>query len=272
VKKYPELFRYLYKENGGHGSVINCGIKEASGRYFRILDGDDWVITENLLALLNQLKTMTADVVADRKRNVDMQTGNGVADELPGQVIDTRVYEMTEITREPDVAKYFMIHNFSVLTEGLLKNQVSVLEGVFYEDSEYVVKATAWARTVCFLDLEIYQYMVGNVNQSVSTANFVKRYAHFDRVTKEMLAYAKEQGDSYSAFRARTTVLTQFYIAFLYDTDRSQGLERGKTLGKYIKTNYPDMWKQVKKRYFLNRVFHAVGMDYEGLQRLKKRL
>ena len=29
--KYPETFRLINKENGGHGSTINTGIKEAKG-------------------------------------------------------------------------------------------------------------------------------------------------------------------------------------------------------------------------------------------------
>lgn len=271
-KEYPDIFRYIYKENGGHGSVINRGIKEAAGRYFRILDGDDWVVTQNLHMLLNHLKTMTADVVADKKREVDMHTLEGPLDMLPSCVLPQRVYEMQEITKAAEVAKYFMIHNFCVSTEGLQKQEVVVSEGVFYEDSEYVLKATAWAQTVSFLDLEVYQYMVGNASQSVSTANFVKRYVHFDTVTKAMLAYAVEKKDSYSFFRARTVILTQFYIALIYDEDRKRGLQRGKELAAFLKQTYPGFWVSVRKRYWMNRLFHSLGMDYNGLQRLRKNL
>ena len=31
VEKYPDTFRIVNKENGGHGSTINRGIKEAAG-------------------------------------------------------------------------------------------------------------------------------------------------------------------------------------------------------------------------------------------------
>ena len=41
VKKYPEIFRVISKENGGHGSTINRGIQEARGTYFKVVDGDD---------------------------------------------------------------------------------------------------------------------------------------------------------------------------------------------------------------------------------------
>ena len=33
----------LSKENGGHGSTINYAIPRATGKYFKVVDGDDWV-------------------------------------------------------------------------------------------------------------------------------------------------------------------------------------------------------------------------------------
>ena len=41
VQKYPDIFRVINKENGGHGSTINRGIEEARGTYFKVVDGDD---------------------------------------------------------------------------------------------------------------------------------------------------------------------------------------------------------------------------------------
>ena len=46
VQKHPEMFRLINKENGGHGSGINTGITNANGKYFKIVDADDWVNKE----------------------------------------------------------------------------------------------------------------------------------------------------------------------------------------------------------------------------------
>ena len=53
----------ISKENGGHGSTINRGIEEASGKYFKVVDGDDWVFTEGLRELVSLLKECRADYV-----------------------------------------------------------------------------------------------------------------------------------------------------------------------------------------------------------------
>ena len=63
VKQYPNLFRLISKENGGHGSAINAGTAAAVGRYLKVIDADDWVVTENLKELVDKLAVCTADVV-----------------------------------------------------------------------------------------------------------------------------------------------------------------------------------------------------------------
>lgn len=42
-KRYPDTFKLIDKENGGYGSTLNCSIRAATGKYFKPLDGDDWV-------------------------------------------------------------------------------------------------------------------------------------------------------------------------------------------------------------------------------------
>ena len=40
--KYPQSVRVIDKPNGGWGSGINRGIEEATGKYLKTLDSDDW--------------------------------------------------------------------------------------------------------------------------------------------------------------------------------------------------------------------------------------
>ena len=59
----PDTFKYIKKENGGHGSTINKGIELATGKYFRVIDGDDWVDTERFATFIERLKNTDADLV-----------------------------------------------------------------------------------------------------------------------------------------------------------------------------------------------------------------
>ena len=62
---YPDVFRLIDKENGGHGSTVNRGIEEAAGKYFKTVDGDDYVSAEGLKELLSYLQTAEADLVVN---------------------------------------------------------------------------------------------------------------------------------------------------------------------------------------------------------------
>ena len=42
-EKYPDIIRVIDKENGGHGDAVNAGLRNATGKYFKVVDSDDWV-------------------------------------------------------------------------------------------------------------------------------------------------------------------------------------------------------------------------------------
>ena len=62
--KYPNTFRVIDKENGNYGSCVNRGLKEATGKYFRILDADDWFDNVELKKFVQSLNYIpSVDVV-----------------------------------------------------------------------------------------------------------------------------------------------------------------------------------------------------------------
>ena len=47
--EYPDIVKAVHQENGGHGEAVNTGLKNATGKYFKVVDSDDWVMA--LIAL-----------------------------------------------------------------------------------------------------------------------------------------------------------------------------------------------------------------------------
>ena len=78
--QYPEIVRVIHKENGGHGSGINCGIREARGRYLKVVDADDWVDPEAFLNLLAALENSQDDAVVS---GFYWRFDNGSGDHIP---------------------------------------------------------------------------------------------------------------------------------------------------------------------------------------------
>ena len=56
VSRYPSIVKVIHKENGGHGSGINYGIKAATGWFFKVVDSDDRLDEEGLKKVIAVLK------------------------------------------------------------------------------------------------------------------------------------------------------------------------------------------------------------------------
>ena len=61
-EQYPTIVKSIHQENKGHGGAVNTGLKNASGRYFKVIDSDDWANTEDVINLINHIKNNTVDV------------------------------------------------------------------------------------------------------------------------------------------------------------------------------------------------------------------
>lgn len=275
VSEYPKIFELISKENGGHGSAVNAGIVNARGKYFRIVDGDDWVNTENMYSLLCRLKDSDTDLVVDEKREVNMETGNTEFFKLPDSVRRDCKYNFEDVCNIKEISPYIMIHTLSVKTEILKENSIKLLEGIFYVDIEFIIKSTVYARTVEFLDLEIYQYLVGNVNQSVNFRNYVKRYSHHNQVTKELVRFGTDYAcegalREYLDNRICLLINTHMNISLIYNEDRKQGLLQAFEFRKYLKNVNTKYYIATKKRFMLSLVLHMLGVNYDRLNRLKR--
>lgn len=73
----PGIVRAIHKENGGHGDAVMTGLANATGRYFKVVDSDDWVDEESFKRVLARLKAMT-----EKDESVDMLICNYVYDKV----------------------------------------------------------------------------------------------------------------------------------------------------------------------------------------------
>lgn len=279
VDERPWIFRLIRKENGGHGSVINVGMSEARGRYFRIVDGDDWVNADALAQLLDVLASTDADLVIDERVEVDMQTGKETYRELDVAVECGVVFSFDKLCLDPQVSDSIFIHMVNVRTSLLRDNHIRLLEGVFYEDYEFVCKVAAYASSIRFERLPVYHYLVGNAAQSISDANYARRWDDHICVLDEVLRFyahdAQELPAAKREYLARRIVLlinTLYNIALIFDSDRGRGAERAKELRRRLRADYPQFAQATKRRYAIAKSFHIMGVDSQKkLDKLKGR-
>ena len=95
-KLYPDSITVVKKENGGHGSAVNAGIKRATGKYVRVVDSDDWVDINNFSSYVRRLKDEDADIVVTDVRRQQLYDETEVAEALEERnAAERRGYEIT---------------------------------------------------------------------------------------------------------------------------------------------------------------------------------
>lgn len=182
--KYPETFIVIDKENGGHGSTINASMRIARGKYYKIVDGDDWVYSANLESYIQQLKECDADIVSTDF--VEYYEKNATEKLVRNAVFSDGI---TRDIEEYIGKRQFAMHEIAVRTSILRKNNVLISENCFYVDHEFMQYSIGFANTLCELDNCIYKYRIGSQGQSVSPINRKKRIKDQIWVLEDLLKW-----------------------------------------------------------------------------------
>ncbi len=248
----PILFRLINKENNGYGSSINVGIREAKGKYFKIVDADDWVNTEELIRFVDYLLENDSDVIITDYTRVSFLTGTGVL---------IRASNIGDIYNEPlntlNIPRKTLpsMHAIAYRTE-IIKD-FCLQENLFFVDEEYVVMPFTRVKKVLYAPFNVYQYQLENPSQSTSPQNRAKYYSHREKVLKHMIEEYKrecQEGDvseeamEYCKERICRGVGDHFTTLYMYIAKRSFGRKLAKVWKHYLATECPEFWAANRKK------------------------
>ena len=187
-KLYPDSVTVVKKENGGHGSTVNVGMRRAVGKYVRVVDSDDWVDINNFSNYVRKLKDEDADiVVTDVRRQqlydeteVDFVFGNVSKKTIPIENVAKKI-------KEDNFFFEFSMHSMTVKTDGMKEIWGDgLLEKTFYVDQQFVAKVFMFAKNYTEYDMNIYMYFIGRPEQSMG-AGFFRHIRDHERVLRWLL-------------------------------------------------------------------------------------
>ena len=204
--KYPDTFRAIDKPNGNYGSCINRGLKEARGKYIKVLDADDSYDTEALKELIDALSDIDVDLFITDYCIVDedgRQTGKHTRHGLPTDVI------IDGDSLFPFCRKDILeMHEATYRTENLRKIGYTQTEGIAYTDQEWIFLPMTTVKTAYYLQRCVYRYLVGRQGQSTDTERAARLQAQGD-------ATLAVQMDSFRKCRGLSAPLREYLIAHL---------------------------------------------------------
>ena len=266
-EKYPGIIQVHSKENGGHGSTINYAMKIARGKYFRVVDGDDWLDSRKLNELLKNIieKEIDVDVISSNYHEIDIDTAEEKAVTQEEEIDFYYKYSFEELNVKNI---YLTLASMMLKTEILRKMNVTLQEHAFYVDVEFILYPVPYINSVMFTPEYIYKYARGNAEQSVALPNMVKRYKHHTKVLRNVLSYEKKvrlnkgQKDYYDAIIERL-LFTQYSLGLVYDENKKRGYERAKAFDRYLQMERPDLYKKTGKNMRLISVARRHNFDYK---------
>ena len=167
IDRFPGSIRIVKKENGGYGSTINVSAQISTGKYYKLLDGDDWFSTENLCELLDFLTEQSADLIVTPFTIVNEFTGK--------KKVEDHSNEMTP-----------WMHEITIMGRLLKEPPVSIQEFCYYTDTEYIFECVSRMRSCVKFAKPVYCYRTGREGQSVSLESTRKHYRDWMTVTAKL--------------------------------------------------------------------------------------
>lgn len=188
--RFPGVVRAVHTPNGGHGSAVNVGLDNASGRYFRVVDSDDWVDASAFARLLTTLSGFVAG-----GSEPDLLISNFVY-EKQGKRHKRAVRYRNALPRGTMFGwdefgrfrhgQYMLMHALTYRTQLLRESGLRLPAHTFYVDNLYASIPLARVRTMFYLDVDLYRYYIGRADQSVNEAVMIRRIDQQLRVTNLM--------------------------------------------------------------------------------------
>ncbi len=248
-KKYPKIVKVVHQENGGHGEGINTGLKHATGKYFKVVDSDDWLDEKAYKKLLKEIKHIDTDLVVC---NYVYTYTDGRKDQT---ISFANVYEEGKVLTWDDihrfkVTQYPSLHSMMYKKSVLDKSNIDLPKHVFYEDNLFIYLPLVNTKTIYYLDLDLYRYYIGRADQSVQESQMIKRSSHQVLVSERVCtAYDLSKVENKKLRRLMTReciFLMTIGVVFSRLAFNKEGEKQYKELWQSVKKKNPKLYRRMR--------------------------
>ena len=190
-EKYPGICKAVHQENGGHGEVVNTGLRNASGLYFKVVDSDDWLDSKVLLEVLERIRNLTLS-----GESIDMLVANFIYDKVGQEnkkvmsyanaFPEDKVFGWAEM-KNFHLGQYILMHSVIYRTKMLKDCGLQLPKHTFYVDNLFVYEPLPHVKKIYYLNQNLYHYYIGREDQSVNETVMISRLDQQYRVNRLMI-------------------------------------------------------------------------------------
>ena len=257
-EKYPFIVRAIHQENGGHGAAVMTGLHNATGKYFKVVDSDDWLDEDAYAKVLAELRGLE-----QQGTWTDLFICNYVYEKVSANlqrpIRYTNALPEKRLLRWQDVGhfrkgQYLLMHAVIYRTELLRECQLDLPRHTFYVDNLFVYLPLPYVKYLYYLNVDLYRYFIGREDQSVQEQVMIKRIDQQLRVNGLMLEKVqlakvtdkRLQSYMYNYLEIITTISSILCIR----SGTAENLAKKEALWEMIRTKHPWEYRRLRKGIF----------------------
>ena len=201
-KEYPDIVKAVHQENGGHGEAVNTGLKHATGRFFKVVDSDDWVDGKSYKRMLATLRSF------EEGSEPDMVIANYVYEKVGAKrkkdIHYENVFPVEQMFTWDDinigdfkVDQYILMHTVVYRTQLLKDCGLELPKHTFYVDNIFVFEPLPYVKNMYYVNTNFYRYFIGREDQSVNESVVIIVSGTKEHLAKKkaLWQYAKDKDE-----------------------------------------------------------------------------
>ncbi len=244
--KYPNVFKAIHKDNGGYGSTVNYSIDNAHGKYFKLLDGDDWFDKDGFIKLINVLNKSSCDVVLTQFCKVYEDN----------KIVAIR-FDEKQVGKEIRIGKFNFnaavpMHAVTIKTDKLKESRVKLPEHMLYTDNIYAAQSFVHVDTIQCDNFVVYNYRQGVDGQSVSDRSLIEHIDESIKIAIDLTMFYADKvshdmkSRNYIEMNIASTCVNAI-VGILKMKPSKKALNMLKTFDKEIKELSNDIYMRMEK-------------------------
>lgn len=248
AQKRPDIVNIIDKSNGHYGSCVNAALGIATGKYFRILDADDWFDTDQLIRFLRSAEAIDVDLImTPRTEHRQDRIVTYSMKDMPSIILSKADFDKIPYGNLINLlSMHSMTYNLSLLKSLELKLQ----EGICYTDTEFYLLPLEYIKTFIYLPQNLYQYQLNRDGQSMDFEVFKKNRHQFFIVLKRILEEKASSVDTITQKRIQS-LLETYYGMLLFEIPLTPSDQEDMlVLRNKIRDFTVKHWEQLNKKLF----------------------